>query len=248
MRKLRAEPMIVTMSERARLGDLLRWTRARLGRSRPRGTDWHRQGVGGRWEELGELQFRFLVERGLLPEHTLLDVGCGSLRGGVHAIAYLESGHYVGIEKEASLLDAGRDIELPRAGLTGKRPQLHVTGHFDLDWLDPEVAFDFALAQSVFTHLRPGLIDECLRRVLPRLKPDGVFFATFFESEDGRDFAGPSHGWRIDELQHPRYTLDTLRRLAHDAGGAVEYIGGWGHPLDQRMLAIRSVQENSDST
>ncbi len=248
MRKWRAPTMIVTMSDRARLGDLIRWTRSRLGRARPRGADWHRKGVGGRWDELGELQFRFLVDHGMRPDHTLLDVGCGSLRGGVRAIAYLEAENYVGIEKEASLLHAGRDVELLRAGVTGKRPRLHVTSNFDLTWLDPGFSFDFALAQSVFTHLRPGLITECLQRVLPRLKPNGVFFATFFESEDGRDVKGPAHGWRADELQHPRYTLDTLTRLAHDAGGAVEYLGDWGHPRDQRMLAIRSTEESSDST
>ncbi|MGG6294672.1 hypothetical protein ACQ4M4_09620 [Leptolyngbya sp. AN02str] len=40
----------------------------------------HRQFIGGLWEELGQLQFDFLKENGLLPEHRLLDMGCGSLR------------------------------------------------------------------------------------------------------------------------------------------------------------------------
>jgi SAM-dependent methyltransferase len=199
--------------------------------------------VGGRWDELGALQFDFLRARGLEPHHRLLDVGCGSLRGGVHAIAYLEPGHYVGIEKERALLDAGRNVELPRAGLVQARPLLHVTGDFDLTWLEPAVRFDFALAQSVFTHLRPGLIDRCVRSVLPRLAPGGAFYATFFESTDGEDWLGPSHGWREDELQHPRYTVDTLTRLAIGAGGALEYIGAWGHPRDQRMVVIRAAGE-----
>ena len=240
--------MIVAMSARARAGDAWRWVKARLGLARPRGVDWHRRGVGGRWDEMGELQFRFLVDRGLLPHHRLLDVGCGSLRGGVRAIAYLEPGHYVGIEKEASLLEAGRTIELRRHGVEDRDPLLHVTGSFDLQWLPPEIRFDFALAQSVFTHLRPGLITACLRSVLPRLTRDGVFFATFFESLDGRDVLGPSHGWREDELQHPRFTRATLERLANEVGATVEYIGDWGHPRDQRMLAFRRAPETAHSS
>ena len=64
----------------------------------------------------GMLQFDFLVAQGLKPEHYLLDVGCGPLRAGVHFMAYLEAGHYFGVEKRADLLEAGRDVEIPRSG------------------------------------------------------------------------------------------------------------------------------------
>jgi len=247
MRLRRGAPMIGTVTARARLGDLLRWTRARLGLARPRGRDWHRRGVGGRWDVVGPLQFEFLIRQGMEPQDRLLDVGCGSLRGGVHAIAYLEPGHYFGIEKEASLLAAGREVELTRARLTDRNPHLHVSGTFDVDWIPAHIQFEYALAQSLLTHLRPGLISLCFEQVLPRLTPDGVFFATFFECPDGEDSLGPSHGWRADELQHPRYSLGTITRLARDAGGTVEYIGSWGHPRDQRMIAVRRAEEAHDS-
>ncbi len=220
--------------------ELLRASVLRLrGRARPRGADWHRAGVGGRWDELGALQFQFMVDHGLLPHHHLLDVGCGSLRGGVRFIRYLEPGHYAGIDKEPDLLAAGRTIELARAGLTDAAPRLHATGEFDLDWLDPAVRFDFALAQSVLTHLRPGLVRLCIERVVARLAPDGVFYASFFEADDDRVRLGPSHGWRQDELQHPRYPLSVLRGLAEEAGAQLEYLGPWDHPHDSRMVALR---------
>lgn len=228
--------MIGTVSVRALVGDLLRAARARVGLARPRGEDWHRRGVGGRWDELGTLQLEFLKEQGLRPEHVLLDVGCGSLRGGVRFIDYLEPGHYWGIEKQAELLEAGRDVELSRAGVAGKEPHLRVTGLFELDHVPAGVAFDFALAQSVFTHLRPELVRLCIERVTRRLAPGGVFYATFFEGDE--DVVGPSHGWREDELQHPRYRRETLRRLADEAGADLAYVGAWGHPRDQRMVAI----------
>jgi hypothetical protein len=64
-------------------------------------------GVGGYWEEIGGLQFRYLVDRGLTPSDTLIDVGCGSLRGGSKFIRYLDPGRYLGIDKHIELIIYG---------------------------------------------------------------------------------------------------------------------------------------------
>src|SRR6516164_2727494 len=69
----------------------------------------YRELVGGSWDEIGQLQLDFLVARGLMPHHRLLDVGCGSLRAGVKVVRYLDPGHYAGIDLHESLLDAGYD-------------------------------------------------------------------------------------------------------------------------------------------
>lgn len=72
----------------------------------------HHAYVGGRWDEIGRLQFDFLVGRGLQPDHVLLDIACGSLRGGVQFIPYLDRGHYLGLEREQALVDKGLSREL----------------------------------------------------------------------------------------------------------------------------------------
>ena len=41
-------------------------------------------------------------------------------RGGVHFVRFLEPGRYYGIDKDAELIRAGLEIELPRAGLAGR--------------------------------------------------------------------------------------------------------------------------------
>ncbi len=74
----------------------------------------HRGYVGGMWEEIGKLQFDFLLCKGLKPDSHLLDIACGSLRLGVKAIPYLERSHYLGIEKESGLVKAGLEKELDR--------------------------------------------------------------------------------------------------------------------------------------
>jgi hypothetical protein len=40
----------------------------------------YREVVAGLWDEIGSLQFQLLIDHGLQPHHTLLDIGCGSLR------------------------------------------------------------------------------------------------------------------------------------------------------------------------
>ena len=116
--------------------------------------DWHRGTVRGTkafWDELGKLQLDYLVEQGLQPEHYLLDVGCGPLRAGVHFIGYLEPGHYAGIDKRGDTLERARQVELPRYGVEDKAPNLLVNGAFEFTKLGQ--TFDYAIAQSVFTHL-----------------------------------------------------------------------------------------------
>ena len=201
--------------------------------------DWHRGAVGGMWEEIGKLQFAFLVRQGLEPKHFLLDIGCGSLRGGIHFIEYLDVGHYYGIEKDRRLLEAGRDIELARHGLEYRTPHLLLTGSFDLSPIPQSVQFDFMLAQSVFTHLMPDAIELCLVRVMPRLTPNGIFYATYLESEDGTPDYGRPHPWRKQERAVVKYPLALFEELANRLGICVEYVGDWSHPRKQRMLAFR---------
>ena len=38
--------------------------------------------IGGIWDEMGAKQFELLKRNGLEPHHSLLDIGCGTLRGG----------------------------------------------------------------------------------------------------------------------------------------------------------------------
>ena len=188
--------------------------------------------VGGLWDEIGRLQFDFLVARGLRPEHYLLDVGCGCLRGGVHFIAYLEPGHYLGIEKEPLLLEEGVRQELGAEAFHSKRPRLHLSATFDAAAFG--VAAHYALAQSVFTHLPARTVFACLRRLRPFVRPGGTFFATFFESPRPRDNPQQAH-----DHGYFAYTREEMGSSGRQAGWAAEYVGEWGHPRGQRMMGFR---------
>jgi hypothetical protein len=95
----------------------------------------HRDYVGGLWNEIGLLQFGYLVTQGLRPRHVLLDIGCGCLRGGRHFVEYLAPGNYVGLDKEPALLKAAVEHELPKQVRERKKPTLLVSDDFDFSRL-----------------------------------------------------------------------------------------------------------------
>lgn len=201
----------------------------------------HREVVGDLWEELGNLQLTFLSMRGLRPEHRLLDIGCGSLRGGVKLIPYLEPGKYWGIDNNAALLDAGWEHELGPLGLQDRQPrnQLAALGDFEFDQLG--ATFDFAIAQSVFTHFSLNRIRRCLAKLAGAMAPGGRFFATFFEvppdhdPEDARRHA-PGNVITYSDRDPYHYCLEDLRFVVQQLPWQMEYIGEWQHPRDQRMV------------
>jgi len=108
----------------------------------------------------------FLKSQGLLPERALLDIGCGTLRGGRLFITYLDKGNYTGIDVSSGVLEAAR-LPCAREGLLAQEPRLmHVPdGRLDFSFLADR--YDFVLAQSVFSHLREAHIrtaSSCWRR------------------------------------------------------------------------------------
>lgn len=199
----------------------------------------HREAIGGLWDELGEHQLAFLKSAGLAPSHRFLDVGCGALRAGVRLAAYLERGRYYGIDISASLLEAGRG-ELKLAGLSDRVPEgnLRVTGDFDASGFPP---FDFAIAQSVFTHLPIDFFALALKRLRPCFAPGGRFYATFFtaernEAERVHEMRGPPGRGVTYALKDPyHYAVEAILNVAEAVDWRARWIGDWNHPRDQQI-------------
>ncbi len=212
--------------------------------------DAHRDFVGGRWQEIGRLQFDFLVARGLRPRDILVDIGCGPLRGGIHFIHYLEPGHYYGIDRNASLLEAGLRLELSAAAvgpegqaidLRGRIPPGHLLHSTRFEFERLGVRADYALAQSVFTHVPLNSVRLCLANLAPWMKPGASFYASYFRCEDGHPVAqslehsgGAIQTWGDRDPYH--YSVDDMRHCARGLGWGLEPLGEWGHPAGQEML------------
>lgn len=199
----------------------------------------HRSEVGGMWKRIGELQFNFLKEQGLQPNHELLDVGCGCLRGGIHFIKHLNEEKYCGLDINPSLIKAGQ-AELTIANLTSKKPMLIVNDSFNFNLFNKE--FDYSIAQSVFTHLPVNIIQRCLINIEQVLKPGGKFYATFFETE--RKFSISSVNQQNSGLvthmdKDPyHYHISLFKYLTEGSSLKMKYIGDWGHPRNQKMICF----------
>jgi SAM-dependent methyltransferase len=201
-------------------------------------TDAHREQVGGLWDEVGALQIGFLRAQGLRPSDTLLDVGCGCLRGGVHLVGYLEPGRYYGIDRDADLLRAGFEIELPRAGLAGRLADDHLLANDAFEVGRFGATFDAAWAQSVFTHLTAPDIRRCLSEVACVVRPGGRFFATFFRAGDDARVPVTHHPGGIvtyPDMDPYHYRFADLEALAAGLPWRVTDLGGWSHPRAQQM-------------
>lgn len=101
------------------------------------------------WEKRGAFQVELLCGLGLNSEHTLLDVGCGPLRAGVHFIRFLQPGNYWGVDFNASFIEAAH-LLLAQSGMAGAAPQVSVLNAFDFKSLGR--TFDFVLCFSVLNH------------------------------------------------------------------------------------------------
>jgi SAM-dependent methyltransferase len=201
----------------------------------------HRQIAGGFWEEIGALQFEFMQRMGLQPESLLLDVGCGPLRGGVKFVEYLDGDHYFGLDISQSLLEEGYAQEIsPRQDLADKLPRRNLLCTETFDAVSFGRQFDYALAQSVFTHLTLNSIRLCLENLAKVVKPRGKFCATYFRIPDEQPtglpqqqqlgivtcgYKDPYH-YRVADFQY------VIRGLPWSLDDELE----WGHPRGQRML------------
>ena len=136
----------------------------------------HRKYVGGNFNEAGLRQFDFLLDEGLEPYHYFLEIGFGCFRAGRYFISYLNDWNYFGIEQHQWLVDAGmeeiKDIDPSRF-------KHIVNSNFEFEKLsDVPPKFKYVLAKSVFTHLTPDKIKQCLNNLKEVLADDGVFYAS----------------------------------------------------------------------
>lgn len=194
----------------------------------------HRGFVGGDgvlWDEIAKLQLDFLKSEGLVPEHTLIDVACGSLRAGRLFINYLESGNYLGIDKEVDLIIHGVAEELGISTFVEKNPMFVVSGDFEFSKFPRRP--DYAIAQSLLTHLTAEDIYRCFKALRKSIAYDGKFYATFFEVQLPAANLPTS-----DAIDCFFYTREQMHMLAELAGWHMTYIGDWGHPRQQKMLKL----------
>lgn len=153
-----------------------KWVRNHL-RSLLESPEGRRHGLVGDaklWEVKRAFQIAFLKQVGLQPPHKLFDIGCGTLRGGVPIIEYLDSGNYYGADVRALAL-AEAMKELTETQLDAKAPTVVLSS--DLGHLELGTNFNYIWAYSVVFHMTDAVLDGALNFVGRQLAPGGSFYA-----------------------------------------------------------------------
>jgi hypothetical protein len=192
------------------------------GRNAPPGSHHYRAFVGDTqtYDVFSHMQFSLMTLLGLRETHTLLDVGCGSLRAGKLFLMYLLPDRYFGIEPEEWLVQEGIERELGREIVNRKRPRFLYDANFSCASFG--VTFDFLIAQSIFSHAASTQIRRCLSQARASMRNTSLFAASFVEGDD--DYGGDT--WVYPNTV--KYRAATIKRFAADAGLACRRLD-WFH-------------------
>jgi cyclopropane fatty-acyl-phospholipid synthase-like methyltransferase len=176
------------------------------------------------------MSFGLLTSLGLRAHHKVLDVGCGSLRVGRLLIPYLNPHCYFGIEPNRWLVEEAIEKEVGQAQIGIKEAQF-LFADSPQSWIGHH-SFDFAIAQSIFSHTGRELLDNWLRDVSQMLTSSGALVATFMIDESDTS----EKRWIYPDCV--RYTLGTMAATAQRHGFTFQILD-WRHPRQTWALFAR---------
>lgn len=189
----------------------------------------HRSWVGPpEWyDRIGALQFVVLILLGMREYHRLLDIGCGSLRGGRLSMMYLNEGNYYGIEPEQWVLNDGVAYEVSDGLVALKKPTFSHASDFAAGEFG--VTFDFVLGSGLFMHAAASQIRQCFRNVADVLAPEGLFLGAYIQGDVDSDH----DSWTYPNIQ--RYTSASLVEMANFAALRLTFVD-WPHPFGHKWF------------
>jgi len=194
-----------------------------LGLGLPAGANQYRAYVGppDDYDLISAMTFNLLTTLGVRQHNTILDIGCGSLRIGRLLIPYLNIGNYVGIEPNKWLVNEGIQYETGQDQIRIKQPRFYYSD--STRDLPRDELYDFAIAQSIFSHCGPNLVEQWLRGISSHLQDSGALVATFLIGEQDCQ----ENGWFYPDCVY--YTVETMEILAQNAGLKLLLLD-WNHP------------------
>lgn len=179
----------------------------------------------------GAAQFYMLTLFGMRETSTLLDIGCGSLRGGRFSIMYLRPGKYYGIDPEEWAIQDGLQSHFGQEITDRKTPSFIIDSDFGVARFDRK--FDFMMANSIFTHAPVSMIRQCFANIQAGMVPQTIFLGTFFESLDGTDYNGDA--WLYPDIV--RYRKETITAIVEECGLACAHFDV-PHPFNQKWICV----------
>jgi len=169
----------------------------------------------------------FLLDRGLSPSDRFLDLGCGTLRGGIPIIACLDPGNYTGIDVRSIAIEEARKELDSYPELAAKNARLILSTGFDtLPDLGP---IDQGWSFSVLIHMEDEISSRCLLYLGKNLRAGGTYDANVNIGDDNTSRLG-KEGFPV--VTRP---IEFYQTLAADAGLEMQDLGtlrSLGHAFD----------------
>lgn len=204
--------------------------------------DVHRRVVGGMWDEIGQLQFDYIKAKGHKPSDSLIDIGCGSFRGGTHFIPFLNKGKYFGFDINYKLIEAGLEHEVSQKDRDEKIILDNFFAAKDFEFPAHWNNIDAALSISLFTHLTLNTMRLCLTRAHKVLKKGALYHSTVFFAGEKTITEPWKQGMKVISYSHEdpyHYSRSDLKYIAKSSGFKLVKIEDFGHPRNQKMAIFK---------
>ena len=122
---------------------------------------------------------------------------------------------------------------------------LRANDRFNVDF---GTSFDFAIAQSVFTHVSLNHMRLCLFRLAKVMKPGGVFYASFAQQPNGTP---PDHMFKrieagrtyFNEKNVFWYDLEDMKWAGQNGPWKFDFVGEYGSSDQQLMVSYTRMTE-----
>ncbi len=168
-------------------------------------------GGGDNWEEHGKLQADFLKAGGLMPRHSLLEIGCGTGRLARQIAPYLRHGNYHGLDISIAAINEAKTLAEDE-GWYRYLPEFSV-GELGAT----SRKFDYIWAFSVFIHLPQDIMESVMRNAASVMHRDSQFFWAYV----------PEPKTYRSGVKQFRHTLEDYQRAAKSAGLTFLDIDNW---------------------
>jgi len=169
----------------------------------------------GFWEELQAYQLNTLKSNGLRPEHSLLDIGCGPLQGGIAFIKYLEKNKYFGIDVDQKSIEAGIN-QIKKLNLSYKNPFLSLSNTFGREELK-DIKFRFIWASQILYYFNDDTLKNLMEWVSSALLEEGKFLGDII-SPKHYEFRTREHNWNL-------HTTNSLSSLSNQFNLKIQNLG-----------------------
>ena len=139
------------------------------------------------FDSIGRGIAKGLMKNGLLPSHTVLDVGCGLGRVARALVQFLDGGSYIGIDACRSSIEWCTAHYFDHNNFRFFHADVFSTMYNLSSAFTPDKyrfpieseSIDFIFSTSLFTHLLLPAVDNYLKEMARVLRPDGKIFNTF---------------------------------------------------------------------